>query len=91
MFVHFINNKPVGIAEINLFSSERFSEFRNMLSKKGLQWENNFKVVDNNTFEFTVSQTKLFTSHENFDTKYYDLINWLSGDNTNRDITKNFN
>lgn len=91
MFVHFINNKPVGIAEINLFSSERFSEFRNMLSRKGLQWENNFKVVDNNTFEFTVSQTKLFTSHENFDTKYYDLINWLSGDNTNRDITKNFN
>jgi hypothetical protein len=91
MFVHFINNKPVGIAEINLFSSERFSEFRNMLSRKGLQWENNFKVVDENTFEFTVSQTKLFTSHENFDTKYYDLINWLSGDNTNRDITKNFN
>ncbi len=91
MFVHFINNKPVGIAETNLFSGQRFQEFRDMLLKKGLKWENNFRVVNKGNYEFTVSQTKLFTSHENFDTNYYDLINWLSGVNDNRDITKNFN
>lgn len=90
MFVHFINSKPVGIAETNLFKNDNFQIFRDKLEEKGLVWDNLFKVTGDNIYEFTVSQTKLFTSHENFDTRYYDFIQWLSGIENNRDITSSF-
>jgi hypothetical protein len=93
MFVHFINDKPVAIAETKLFDSNnpKYLSFQEMLKKKGFQWEGNFKVSNESEYNFTILPTKLFTSHENFDTKFYDLINWLAGVEHNRDITKNFN
>jgi hypothetical protein len=93
MFVHFINDKPVAIAETKLFDTknERYLQFQEILKKKGFQWEGDFKVSKESEWELAIFQTKLFTSHENFDTKFYDLINWLAGVEHNRDITKNFN
>lgn len=93
MFVHFINEKPVAISEYNLFSegNSKYSDFRKLLENKGFTWLDNFTVKsENNVWEFTVNQTKLFTTHENFDNQFYDLIYWLSGVDNRRDITKNF-
>lgn len=92
MFVHFINNKPVAIGEVNLFqeNNNRFIEFKNKLTTQGMKWETSYRVVGKMSYDFTISQTKLFTSHENFDTRYYDLIHWLSGVDNNRNITIGF-
>ena len=91
MFVHFINGKPVAISETNLFNKDnlRYLEFKSMTQKKGFEWSSDFTFARNNSYSLTVSQTRLFTTHENFDTNYYDLIHWLSGKDERRDITKN--
>lgn len=93
MFVHFINKRPVAISEQNLFTEKnpRYMDFISIMQQKGFDWSDNHSMQNKKgNYEFTVNQTKLFTTHENFDNKYYDLIQWLSGIDNNRDITKNF-
>ena len=93
MFVHFINEKPVAISEVNLFrvENDKYLDFKNLMQEKGFTWIDNFTLKsESNTYEFSISQTKLFTTHENFDNNFYDLIYWLSGIDNRRDITKNF-
>lgn len=93
MFVHFINEKPVAISERNLFQIEndKFLEFKNMMQSKGFSWIDDYTLdTKNQVYEFSILKTKLFTTHENFDNQFYDLIYWLSGIDNRRDITKNF-
>lgn len=93
MFVLFINEKPVAISETNLFDikNNKYLEFKEMMQNKGFEWNNNYSLqVENKNYEFTNNQTKLFTTHENFDNRFYDLIQWLAGTDNKRDITKNF-
>lgn len=94
MWIHFINDKPVAIGETNLFdpSTERFKSFKKQVENKGFEWINDFTFeTRSQSFSFTVTKTKLFTSHENFDVRFYDLINWLNGEDHGRNILKNFN
>ena len=93
MFVHFINEKPVAISEQNLFKTEneKFVEFKNLMQSKGFKWVDSYTLeTKSQIYEFSILKTSLFTTHENFDNQFYDLIYWLSGIDNRRDITKNF-
>ena len=93
MYVMFINERPVAVSDKNLFdqSSERYREFQDMTSKRGMSWPDRHRMrTKTSNYDFTFTQTRLFTTHESFDTRYYDLMFWLSGQDTGRDVTKNF-
>lgn len=93
MFVMFINDRPVAVSETNLFDpgSARYRDFRAATEKRGMQWSGAHRMRAGSTdYDFTTSQTKLFATHENFDTRFYDLVFWLSGQDTGRDVLKSF-
>jgi len=93
MFVMFINDRPVAVSETNLFDSSgaRYREFQEMTKSKGMTWPDMHRMKSGSgSYDFTFTQTKLFTTHESFDTRYYDLMFWLSGQDVKRDILKGF-
>jgi hypothetical protein len=89
----FINERPVAVSETNLFDpgSDRYMQLKEMTVAKGHTWSDNHRMrTKSATYDFTTTQTKLFTTHEGFDTRFYDLMFWLSGQETRRDVLKNF-
>lgn len=93
MYVLFINNRPVGVSEENLFdpASPRYREFQELTRSKGMSWPDNHRMrARSGTYDFTVTKTRLFATHESFDTRFYDLVFWLSGQDTKRDVLKHF-
>lgn len=93
MFVMFINERPVAVAEKNLFDpkSERYARFREMTTERGMTWPDGHRMeTDASSYDFTFTQTRLFTTHESFDTRFYDLMYWLGGQDSGRDVTKGF-
>jgi hypothetical protein len=93
MYVMFINDRPVAVSEKNLFdsSSQRYREFQELASKRGMTWPDKHRMESGSThYDLTFTQTKLFATHESFDTRFYDLMFWLGGQDTGRDVLKNF-
>ncbi len=93
MYVMFINERPVAVSDTNLFdaTSERYKRMKEMTEEKGYTWSDNHRMRSKSgTYDFTFTRTKLFITHESFDTRFYDLMFWLSGQEVRRDFLKSF-